>query len=374
MAQKDVVTLCAVGDVGPRREDPDYPHKEPACALSAPVTRAADIAFCNLERVLSARPNPAYYNVVAHPDNVRHLTYAGFNVVSVAGNHHMDAGVEAFVDTLDVLKQNGILPVGVGMNIAEARTPVIVARRGTKVAFLGYSSILPKLGAPYHAEANRPGCAPMFVSTFYEPIDWQPGAPSPKVISMADEDDLAAMEDDIRRAKAGADVVVVSFHWGVHRLPGFIAGYQFEVGHAAIDAGADLILGHHPHLLKGIEVYKGRVIFYSLGNFAMDRAIHKAISGRWDDGFKPTLEPDSPSHLYPLVSRRTILVKCLISDKKVGRVSFLPCMINELGQPEPLSGEDKRSDDVRDYVVWCCKDQGLPTEFVREGDEVVVRT
>ena len=239
------VSIYAVGDVGPRREDPDYPCKEPIFALSAPITKEADIAFCQLERILSERPTPAYYWSVIHPDNVRQLTYGGFNVISVAGNHHMDAGVEAFVDTLDVLKRNNIQPVGVGTNIAEARTPVIVERKGTKVAFLGYSSILPKSEIPYEAEANRPGCAPMFISTAYEASDWHPGTPSPKVISMAHKEDLEAMKDDIRRAKAQADVVIMSIHWGIHHVPGLIAMYQYEVGHAAVDAGVDLILGHH---------------------------------------------------------------------------------------------------------------------------------
>ncbi len=379
MADKEAVTLYAVGDVGPRRDDPEYPYKEPLFAMSAPITKKADIAFCQLERILSEKPNRQYYDDVVHPNNVRQLTYAGFNVVSIAGNHHMDAGVEACVDTLNVLKKNNIQPVGVGMNIAEARTPAIVERKGTKVAFLGYSSIIPKSEIPYDAEENRPGCAPMYISTFYEASDWQPGTPSPRVISMADREDLAAMEEDIRRAKAQADVVVMSIHWGVHHVPGLIAMYQYEVGHAAIDAGADLIIGHHAHILKGIEVYKGKVIFYSLGNFAMDLGIFtkdgsvtRHTSGRWDASLKPEPDPEHPLHRFHPDASKTIMVKCLISEKRIERVSFLPFMINELSQPEPLSNEDKRSDEVYNYIVWCCQDQKLETKFVREGDEVVI--
>src|ERR1041385_4178447 len=96
------LSVYAVGDVGPRREDPDYPFKQPIFALSAPVTKEAEIAFCQLERILSEKPNRTYYPDVTHPNNVRQLTYGGFNVISVAGNHHMDAGVEAFEDTLEV--------------------------------------------------------------------------------------------------------------------------------------------------------------------------------------------------------------------------------------------------------------------------------
>src|ERR1051325_4170040 len=136
--------IHAVGDVGPRREDPGYPFTQPIFALSAPVTKGADITFCQLERILSDRPDPAYCHNVVHPNNAHHLIYGGFNVVSVAGNHHMDAGVEAFIDTLDVLKKNNIQIAGGGMNIAEARTPVIVERNNVRVAWLGYSSVLPK--------------------------------------------------------------------------------------------------------------------------------------------------------------------------------------------------------------------------------------
>ena len=369
------VTICAVGDVGPCRDNPEYKYKEPLFTLSAPVTKKADIAFCQLERALSAQPTRLYYDDdVVHPDNVRQLTYAGFNVVSFAGNHHLDAGIDAFVDTLNVLKRNNILPVGVGMNIAEARTPAIVERKGTRVAFLGYSSILPRTIVPYDAEANRPGCAPMYITTFYEPVDWQPGTPLSNAISIARKEDLAAMQEDIRKAKAQADIVVMSIHWGVHFIPGLIAMYQFEVGHAAIDAGVDLILGHHPHILKAIEVYKGKVIFYSLGNFAMDATIPRYITGRWDIAHRPQPDPEYPTYRGTPDARKNMIAKCVIENKRIESVSFLPCMINKLGQPEPLSHEDKRSDEVYDYVVWCCKDQKIDTKFVRDGDKIVICT
>ena len=84
------------------------------------------------------------------------------------------------------------------------------------------------------------------------------------------------MEEDIRAAKARADVVIMSIHWGIHHVPGMLADYQFTVGHRAIDAGADLILGTHAHLIKGIEIYKGKAIFFSLGNFAEETPHHLA--------------------------------------------------------------------------------------------------
>lgn len=340
MAGKEIITLCAVGDVGPRRDNPEYPYHEPIFALSGPMTRHADIAFCQLERVLSEKPNRTYYNDVVHPDNVRQLTEGGFNVVSVAGNHHMDAGVEAFLDTLEVLKKNHIKPVGVGLNIAEARTPVIVEKNGTRVAFLGYSSIIPKAEVPYDAEENRPGCAPMYTSTFYEASDWQPGTPSPRVISMANKEDLEAMRNDIRRAKAQADLVVMSIHWGVHHVPGLIAMYQYEVAHAAVDSGVDLIIGHHPHILKGIEVYGGKAIFYSLCNFGMDASIPSHVSGRWDATFRHKPNAEYPTYKYQFGQLRTFCntelnswlskVTCMASRQSVGRRFFSHAVAQEL--------------------------------------------
>src|SRR5262249_61262643 len=90
--------------------------------------------------------------------------------------------------------------------------------------------------------------------------------------------DVRAMEDDIRRAKQQADVVIMSIHWGLRHVPKTICTYQQPVAHAAIDAGADLILGHHAHSIKAIEVYKGKVCFYSIGNF-MTTGARKAKAG-----------------------------------------------------------------------------------------------
>lgn len=98
--------------------------------------------------------------------------------------------------------------IGAGRNIAQARRPAVLERVGTKIAFLAYCSV----AAPgSEAEENKPGCVPMRASTSYEQIDWQPGTP-PRIVTWADKDDLAAMAEDIRRARGQADVVVVSIH------------------------------------------------------------------------------------------------------------------------------------------------------------------
>ncbi len=374
-ADRDTVRLYAVGDVGPHRRDPEwydiYPEsgRGSLVKLCAPIIHEADISFCQLERIFSDRPTRWWVHPVAHPDNVGELTDAGFNVVSTAGNHHMDAGPDAFMDCIDVLRRNNIQTVGVGKNITEARTPTIVERKGVKVAFIGYSSIIPKVGMLIEAQAERPGCAPMFVTTHYEPLDRQPGYPNTQVYSWADPDDLAAMEEDIKRAKALADVVVMSIHWGIHHNPGMLAMYQYEVGHAAIDAGVDLVLGHHAHIVKGIEVYKGKVIFYSMGNFAIDSmAFHRRVTSRFTN--RTPSDPEYPTRVGVPDGSKSMIVKCLISGKQITNVSFLPCLINKQGQPEPLYRNDERSDEVLEYLRWCCKAGELETTLVREGDDI----
>ncbi len=379
----DNVSIYAVGDVSPGRDRCEF-----LLAHTASILRQADITFCQLEQPFSRKilqrtggsgylsdidtdikASPWADEVIAGPDDVAALVNAGFKVCSFASNRCFRMGEEGFLDTLDILKQNNIQVIGVGRNITEARQPAVLERSGTKVAFLAYNSIV----APgSDARVDKPGCVPIRASTSYEQMEWQPGTP-PRIKTWADKDDLSAMIDDIRKARGRADVVVVSMHWGVHLVPAVIAMYQYEVGHAAIDAGADLILGHHPHMLKGIEVYKGRVIFFSMGNFAFESWINPPLP----EGkllYRVKVDPEYPTYYFSPESLKSMLVKAVISNKKVEQVSFLPAMINKQGQPELLPRADKRSDEVYEYMEWVCRDQELNTAFSRQGDEVVVVT
>jgi hypothetical protein len=362
----DNVTLYAVGDILPHRDTGDFLLAQVASGLNQ-----ADITFCQIETPFSAGElrRVGHSELLAGSKDVAALVKAGFDVCSFASNHCYWARDQGILDTMDVFGRNNIRVIGVGKNIAEARQPAILERRGTKVAFLAYNSVL----APNsEARADKPGCVPVRVSTKYEQVDWQPGTP-PRIDTSADKDDLSAMVGDIRSARQQADVVVVSIHWGVHLVPAAIAMYQYEVGHAAVDAGADLILGHHPHILKGIEVYKNRVIFYSMGNFAFFSPVLGARS-TFKPLYKVKADPDYPNYFFPPDCRKSILVKVVIAKKKIETVSFVPVMINGQAQPELLSPADQRSTQVYDYVVWTCTDQNLNTSFSRQGDEVVVVT
>lgn len=364
--KEDTIILYGTGDLCIKRDNP-----ESTFALVKSTLSKGDINFCQLETMFSDRGTPMPQALVperSSPDNAIALKSARFDVVSLAGNHCMDYGADALFDTMDILKKNGHLTVGAGKNIAEARKPALINRKGTRVAFLSYNSILP---VGYWATDKRPGCAPLRVYTVYEQVELsQPGTPA-RIRTFPRPEDLEDMLKDIAKAKAKADIVVLSIHWGLHFIPAELAEYQRVIAHTAIDAGVDLILGHHAHILKPVEVYKGKVIFYSLCNFAFDSDFDAGEEYRMRLNPRWVIDPQYANYCFPPDSRKTILVKCIISDKHIQRVSFLPIYIKPTVQPEILSRSDKRFDDVVKYMRQITASQGLGTKYSIDGNEVV---
>lgn len=371
---RDLITIAAVGDLSPNRDDP-----ESIFALNAHLLRKADITFGQLETPFSERgvPHIGRGSVKrASPKNVSALTYAGFDIVSFAGNHALDFGYDAFFDTIDLLGKNGIEVVGVGRNLEEARKPVIMERDGVRVAFLAYNSITMAQLRGYAADTNMPGCNPLRVYTMYEPTGfaYQPGTPA-KAITFAYPEDKERMIEDISMTKATADLVVVSQHAGVALVHAVVAMYQREIARVAIDAGADIVLQHHAHMLKGVETYKGRVIFYGLGNIAhesghtRDDRFRKETSEFYGDKVEPSWE----AYPYPSECRKTLIAKILASKKQVEKVTYVPCYINQEAQAEILMRGDKRRSEVYRYVEELTSSQGLNAKFSWEGDEVSIR-
>lgn len=228
------------------------------------VIESADIAFAQLESPYSDKGSRGSSGPRGTmPKDVRNypsIVNAGFDVISLASNHGLDWGLDAMEDLRDRLRRDGLHPVGFGMNLAEAREPVVLERDGTKIAFLAYCSVAP---SSYYAVEARGGVNPMRAMTHYESLEPdQPGTPA-EIVSFPLQSDLDNLLEDVRKAKQNADVVVLSMHWGIHFARAVVADYQRIVAHAAIDEGVDIIIGHHPHILKGIEVYKGKVVFYS---------------------------------------------------------------------------------------------------------------
>ncbi|MBI4331679.1 MAG: CapA family protein [Chloroflexi bacterium] len=374
----DAIAIHLVGNVAPRRVE----YGEPVGSLFDMVhqkIKEADISFCHLERVFSTRGCLQYrdhptWNARVDPGNVESLVFAGFNVVSHAGNNCFDFGPDALIDSVDVIRKNGMQVIGAGKDIAEARAPAVVERKGIKAGFLAYNSVLP---AEYEAREGKPGCAPLRVSTYFEAQGYQPGTP-PKIITIPREDDVLAMEEDIRKLRSQVDVVVVSIHWGRDRIPGIFAMYQPTIGRRAIESGADLIIGHHGRIMRGIEIYKGRPIFYCLGNFAQEiaRSVKRPPGKARDEGVpssedrKSQEEPDPERYVDPKYRRYTMMVKCVVNKKGVRKVSFLPCYTNQRAEPEFLSRNDQRFHGFLQCIEPQCQELG--TALIVEGEEVVV--
>jgi poly-gamma-glutamate synthesis protein (capsule biosynthesis protein) len=194
------------------------------------------------------------------------------------------------------------------------------------------------------------------------------------------------MVDDVEKARTKADLVIVSQHCGIHFIPAVLADYQKDIAHAAIDAGADLVLQHHSHILKGVEVYKGKVIFYSLGNFALELPVpkdpqrkpaHLEEIARWEKHpeYLPHVKWDPLCPMFPFhpEARKTLMVKSVIADKQLQRVSFLPVYINNQAEPEIVDPHDPRFEEILRYMEEITQSQSLNTKYSVEGDEVVVR-
>ena len=375
MPRSTDIEVCAVGDVTVNREAPVS-----ILRLAIDVLRSADVSFGNCESTYAStgQRNPhTRAEVRADPANIDALR-AGFDVMSFANNHHLDAGEEAFLQTLDLLHASGIATCGAGRTLSEARRPAIIERRGTRVAFLAYTAIL---FPGYDATETRPGAVPLRISTHYEQVEMeQPGSP-PRIVTLTDPDDLAALVADVGAAHDEADVVVVTPHWGLHFTPGAIADYESEVGRAAIDAGADIILGHHQHILKPIQVYKGKVIFHGMGNFAVDADIRdyedsqgiRELVERYP-GVEVGYRPEYPTYPFHPLARQTLMVSLRIRDGALHKVSFRPCYINPHGQPEPLTTAHNRFTEVASYVREITAKAGFQTDFLDGPGEVEIRT
>lgn len=278
----------------------------------------------------------------------------------------MDWGADPLLDTIDLLRSKGIQTIGAGRNLAEARQPAIIEGKGLRVALLAYCSVLHE---GYAAGPDAPGVAPMRATARFEPVDYQPGVP-PRVITTPHEEDLTNLVADVRAAKERADAVVLSLHWGVHFVPRLIADYQRTVARAAFAAGADLIIGHHAHVPKAIEVFDGKTCFYSLSNFIMTSS--PTVTGgaeAFHRNYGAPLDPDYPNMPYGVDGKRSLLAKAVILKEAI-RASFLPVLIDRQLRPEILHAGDPRFDDQLRYMEWAS--ESFAHRFAVEGDEVAV--
>ena len=279
-----------------------------------------DVKFCNLEGCLFD-PNV----LLDHKPGWRHcdhglaevLTGLKINAAACANNVHF--GEAAIKHSLSVLDKHNIARAGAGMNRSEARCPAIFESHGTTFGLLSYTSVFWPIGQA--ASDKNAGVATVKVYTSYEPhrrLFEMPGAP-PTTLTRPDEKDCEEMTNEITDLRKKVDALVVYFHWGVSGQHE-VCQYQTALGRLAINAGADLVAGSHPHVVQAIEIYKGKPIFYSLGNFI------------FGSDFKP-------ARGY----RNGLVAIAEVKNRQVIKVSVAPSAINDKEQPALLGLDQPES-------------------------------
>lgn len=270
----DVMLSRYIGDLMDKNNDYNYPF-----ALIKDYLGSADLVFGNLESPISKNGKSAghLYSFRADPRAAAGLKEAGFSVVSLANNHAFDYGLEAFTETISNLKNENIAYVGGGLNYLEAHRGYDREVNGTKITFLGYTDLL-----PLSEEASEEKAGYAFP-------------------------DSSQMVKDIKAAKERSDLVVVTFHWGqeyktVHNK------HQEIMAEQAVEAGASLIIGHHPHVVQDVEEYKGVTIAYSLGNFIFDQN-------------------------FSAETKNGLTLKVLIANKEIKSIKKIPIKFNRNFQP-----------------------------------------
>jgi poly-gamma-glutamate synthesis protein (capsule biosynthesis protein) len=236
LAGGDVMLGRWIGKAALESEDPAWPLRGLAPALAS-----ADLAFVNLESPFSDK-GPVYPgNMIfrAAPEMIAALKESGIDVVSTANNHARDCGARGVEYTLDWLAKNGIAAAGSGSSEEAAHEGVVLERNGFKFGFLAYT---------------------------YDQSNGNWSEPDPRIAVL----DLEVLREDIARLRGRAQVVIVSMHAGIeYQMKPHLS--QVTFARAAIDAGAQVVLGHHPHVVQPWERYKNGVIYYSLGNLVFDQ-------------------------------------------------------------------------------------------------------
>jgi len=284
---EDIITLLFTGDImldrGVELKIKEHNNWNWPFLKIADFLKSADLTLGNLESMISDKGMKvgSIYSFRADPLSIEGLTLAGFDIVSLANNHAFDYTVQALTDTMVRLKTEGIDFMGADLNEKAAFSPIIKEIKGVKIGFLAYTDL-----GPYGWKATE--------ST--------PG------IAWIEKSDFPKIQQAIGEAKAQVDILIVSLHAGTEYEIKQNAS-QEEFAKMAIDAGADLFIGHHPHVVQPYEQYKEGWIFYSLGNFVFDQ-----------DFSAETSEGE--------------IAKITIKDKKIKEVSAIKTRINDSLQPE----------------------------------------
>jgi poly-gamma-glutamate capsule biosynthesis protein CapA/YwtB (metallophosphatase superfamily) len=327
------IVLTAVGDMIFNREitgieDPPYQNLYR-------IIETSDIGFGNLEMSLNEKPElqKGVYNFRRGRDFGWEILKLGINLVGIANNHAFDYGPEGLLDDMRILRQSGIAFAGGGKNLADAQAPVYKQVGRTRIALLSFMS-----GADWgKADPGEPSIsvinAPRVFLDGNDGIDGR-GIPAPLA------SDVRAMEDAIATAKRNADIVLVAYHlhWVSHSraysLPNKVPPHQQLMLKRAIDAGADAILGSGPHVLRGIEMYKGKPIFYSLGDFIYQYRTTDIPEIHWNRDQQQDVREEFD----------TVVARMTIRDKKISKIQLVP-VASEMTGPRTGSPSLARGDD-----------------------------
>ncbi|WP_371619469.1 CapA family protein [Streptomyces sp. NBC_00454] len=380
--------LAAVGDVLIDR-------LKPGSAFDGilPVLASADIVFGNFEGVLAenGRPAPGMSTAtIVSPENAGPL--AIFDVMSLANNHAMDAGYEGLAETIATLSGKGVRTVGAGPDLETARRPVTLrggpgSKAGAEggqpaVAFVAMASVM-VVGT--QAGPATPGVAPLRAEDCYTapfPGHLVPGAPA-KVVSVLNEHDWAEVEESVRAAKEEFGLVVVSVHWGDHTRPWVITEHERLCAELLVEAGADLILGHHHHLLRGVQFIEETPVFFGLGHMVFDLPRQaEELRARGADPQELDAEalaevfgeygiyprPDSPA-AFPFHpdARITAIAIIELEDTGTGRTGLVPCLIDEDGTPQVVSRDHPRFGEVLAFLRTAMSKAGPGTDLLDDG-------
>lgn len=313
--EQKTVSISMVGDIlmdGSVRAQIDKNGIEYPWEMVKEYFNNDDITIGNLETSITNRDikwEDKQFNFKSDPKNLKAMKEAGIDVLTLANNHTLDYGYEGLLDTLNHLDKNDIKRVGGGKNRREAMEGIIIEKDGIRVGVLSFSRVVPDV--KWYATDKRPGIV---------------GAYDPHIKGVITR---------IEEMKKEADIIIVSIHWGVE-LSTTPRKQEKDLAIKLIDAGADVIMGHHPHVLQGVEIYKNKPIFYSLGNFVF--------------GTKSEL------------TANTMIAQINFIDKEINNIKIIPCSITG-GRPIPII-DDKRLEKIN-YMNSISKD--FNTKFDIDG-------
>jgi poly-gamma-glutamate synthesis protein (capsule biosynthesis protein) len=361
------LSLVLTGDLV--LDEPDAAHW---LSGIAPAVSAADLAIGHLEVPHTLRGHEVAGDVPAPgapPENLDAIAAAGFAMLSTAGNHMADCGAEGIADTLAGLDRLGIAHSGAGQTLQLAQQPAVAVRAGRRIALLSFNCVGPEFG---WAGEDRAGCNYLRVET----ADGSPIAPSAPLERVSDEA-YAALAAQIAAARAVADLVLVALHKGIVHTPARLAAYERPLAHAAIAAGADAVIGHHAHIVRGIEFVQGKPVFHGLGNgCVVTRALSPAqdhpARRAWAERRKALFgfEPDPAYDLAPFHPEAVNAFLGRLELHADGRLTagIIPVHVEAPGRPVLASGA--RARDIADYLEAITLAAGLPP--IRVGADFTV--